>query len=315
MARPGPAWPCLPFRLSSTSPEPRPSSSTHPSPISASDTPLSLSTTFHHRLPTTLPTSAPYSPLASPPFPMDPGSSNPGATMNIKKQEDLDGTDTKTGQKPDQKPVVRTLNRVPRKSPFCILAVRSSDRIHRNNFRCMCEFRGCRSFRPITHPHPSPPQNACRKQKMRCEGAENPPCRRCRHAGLECLFEKPTREASLTGEAGLESVPASLSLFGSAHSVSPDVYEVSRRMSPTSDRRRMSSRARSWKSPPICAAAHPSRRAPRTRPRSPTIPPVRSRSDHPRSPHPQQVCPTRIFHLSWPVPISSFPDSYEYHCI
>jgi len=41
---------------------------------------------------------------------------------------------------------------------------------------------------------------------MRCEGAENPPCRRCRHAGLECLFEKPTREASLTGEAGLECV-------------------------------------------------------------------------------------------------------------
>ncbi|EKM61311.1 uncharacterized protein PHACADRAFT_168746 [Phanerochaete carnosa HHB-10118-sp] len=48
--------------------------------------------------------------------------------------------------------------------------------------------------------------NACRKQKMRCEGAENPPCRRCRHAGLECLFEKPQREASLTGEAGLERI-------------------------------------------------------------------------------------------------------------
>jgi len=41
---------------------------------------------------------------------------------------------------------------------------------------------------------------------MRCEGADNPPCRRCRHAGLECLFEKPTREATLTGEAGLELV-------------------------------------------------------------------------------------------------------------
>ncbi|TFY81848.1 hypothetical protein EWM64_g2171 [Hericium alpestre] len=48
--------------------------------------------------------------------------------------------------------------------------------------------------------------NACRKQKMRCEGAENPPCRRCKHAGLECLFEKPSREASLTGEAGLERI-------------------------------------------------------------------------------------------------------------
>ncbi|KAF8578439.1 hypothetical protein K439DRAFT_1638799 [Ramaria rubella] len=48
--------------------------------------------------------------------------------------------------------------------------------------------------------------NACRKQKMRCEGADNPPCRRCRHAGLECLFEKPSREPTLTGEAGLERI-------------------------------------------------------------------------------------------------------------
>ncbi|KAL5494991.1 hypothetical protein ACEPAI_453 [Sanghuangporus weigelae] len=57
-------------------------------------------------------------------------------------------------------------------------------------------------------------QNACRKQKMRCEGADNPPCRRCRHAGLECLFEKPSREPTLTGEAGLErikSIEASVS--------------------------------------------------------------------------------------------------------
>ncbi|KAF5323314.1 hypothetical protein D9611_005748 [Ephemerocybe angulata] len=50
--------------------------------------------------------------------------------------------------------------------------------------------------------------NACRKQKMRCEGAENPPCKRCRNTGLECLFEKPSREASLTGEAGLERIRA-----------------------------------------------------------------------------------------------------------
>lgn len=41
---------------------------------------------------------------------------------------------------------------------------------------------------------------------MRCEGADQPPCRRCRHAGLECLFEKPSREPTLTGEAGLEYV-------------------------------------------------------------------------------------------------------------
>ncbi|KAF8213228.1 hypothetical protein K438DRAFT_1803609 [Mycena galopus ATCC 62051] len=66
--------------------------------------------------------------------------------------------------KRDVKPIVKTLNRVP---------------------------RAC---------------NACRKQKMRCEGADNPPCRRCRNTGLECLFEKPSREATLTGEAGLERI-------------------------------------------------------------------------------------------------------------
>ncbi|KAH7106755.1 hypothetical protein BKA62DRAFT_684990 [Auriculariales sp. MPI-PUGE-AT-0066] len=48
--------------------------------------------------------------------------------------------------------------------------------------------------------------NACRKQKMRCINAEDPPCKRCRTAGIECLFEKPTREAGLTGEAGLERI-------------------------------------------------------------------------------------------------------------
>ncbi|KAG8219668.1 hypothetical protein J3R82DRAFT_623 [Butyriboletus roseoflavus] len=61
------------------------------------------------------------------------------------------------------------------------------------------------SYHP-PHADHIPIQNACRKQKMRCEGADNPPCRRCRHAGLECLFEKPSREATLTGEAGLERI-------------------------------------------------------------------------------------------------------------
>ncbi|KAH8835706.1 hypothetical protein DL96DRAFT_1575298 [Flagelloscypha sp. PMI_526] len=37
-------------------------------------------------------------------------------------------------------------------------------------------------------------------------GADNPPCKRCRNSGLDCLFEKPSREASLTGEAGLERI-------------------------------------------------------------------------------------------------------------
>ncbi|KDN36432.1 hypothetical protein RSAG8_10824, partial [Rhizoctonia solani AG-8 WAC10335] len=32
--------------------------------------------------------------------------------------------------------------------------------------------------------------NACRKQKMRCDGPENPPCTRCRTNGTQCVFEK-----------------------------------------------------------------------------------------------------------------------------
>ncbi|KAK7468717.1 hypothetical protein VKT23_003220 [Stygiomarasmius scandens] len=81
-------------------------------------------------------------------------------TPQVKKQEDNDDKN----EKRETKPVVKTLNRVP---------------------------RAC---------------NACRKQKMRCEGADNPPCKRCRNTGLDCLFEKPSREATLTGEAGLERI-------------------------------------------------------------------------------------------------------------
>ncbi|KAF5384822.1 hypothetical protein D9615_001376 [Tricholomella constricta] len=82
-----------------------------------------------------------------------------GSAAGSKK---LEGDDK--AEKRDVKPVVKTLNRVP---------------------------RAC---------------NACRKQKMRCEGADNPPCKRCRNTNLECLFEKPSREATLTGEAGLERI-------------------------------------------------------------------------------------------------------------
>ena len=39
----------------------------------------------------------------------------------------------------------------------------------------------------------------CRKMKMRCIGAEDPPCRRCVNSGLECVMEKP-KSANPTGE-------------------------------------------------------------------------------------------------------------------
>ena len=73
---------------------------------------------------------------------------------------------------------------------------------------------------------------------MRCEGAENPPCKRCRHNGLDCLFEKPTREASLTGEAGLEYVHGAYLYHATVDSSIPDEYGVLRPTSRTSGRRR-----------------------------------------------------------------------------
>ncbi|KAJ6555735.1 hypothetical protein B0H10DRAFT_1208401 [Mycena sp. CBHHK59/15] len=41
---------------------------------------------------------------------------------------------------------------------------------------------------------------------MRCEGGDSPPCKRCRTSSLECLFEKPSKDPSLTGEAGIECI-------------------------------------------------------------------------------------------------------------
>ncbi|CDR98891.1 hypothetical protein [Sporisorium scitamineum] len=43
--------------------------------------------------------------------------------------------------------------------------------------------------------------NACRKQKARCDGPENPPCRRCKQVGIECIFEKPPKEPASSASA------------------------------------------------------------------------------------------------------------------
>ena len=116
----------------------------------------------------------------------------------------LEPTEDRGGGK-DIKPVRTTLNRVPRTSEVvCALDIFT-------DFKPVSSPGACVSFpvpvfTRVVPLIPSPAQNACRKQKMRCEGAENPPCKRCRQQSLECLFEKPNREASLTGEAGLECV-------------------------------------------------------------------------------------------------------------
>ncbi|KAG8846528.1 hypothetical protein FRC20_002973, partial [Serendipita sp. 405] len=40
---------------------------------------------------------------------------------------------------------------------------------------------------------------SCRRQKMRCDGPDNPPCTRCRLSGQACVFEKVTKPDQLDG--------------------------------------------------------------------------------------------------------------------
>lgn len=47
--------------------------------------------------------------------------------------------------------------------------------------------------------------NACRKQKARCEGPENPPCRRCNQVGIECIFEKPPKDPPSSNSDALDA--------------------------------------------------------------------------------------------------------------
>src|SRR5262245_55148996 len=141
---------------------------------------------------------------------------NGNTPSRVKKQEDLPDP---SSDKRDLKPVVKTLNRVPRMlSSYPLLSLAhplSFSRRLRKHIPSLSP--SIRSFRS---------KNACRKQKMRCEGADNPPCRRCRHAGLDCLFEKPSREATLTGEAGLEQVFSFPVLLVLIHSTL-DAFEAS----------------------------------------------------------------------------------------
>ncbi|TIC10731.1 hypothetical protein E3Q14_02644 [Wallemia mellicola] len=65
--------------------------------------------------------------------------------------------------------------------------------------------------------------DSCRKQKMRCQGAEAPPCLRCKTANIPCTFEKPARESQAIGEAGLERIR---SLEVQVSSMSANLYEL-----------------------------------------------------------------------------------------
>ena len=127
------------------------------------------------------------------------GAGPPGPQL-VKKLEDVEDRGGPGGK--DIKPVKATLNRVPRSSSLPLfLALTSTTSFS----RCLRVFSTTPTLLAVDLTS-CPAQNACRKQKMRCEGADNPPCKRCRQQSLECLFEKPNREASLTGEAGLECV-------------------------------------------------------------------------------------------------------------
>ncbi|WWC61081.1 uncharacterized protein I303_103659 [Kwoniella dejecticola CBS 10117] len=48
--------------------------------------------------------------------------------------------------------------------------------------------------------------NNCRRMKMRCVGADDPPCKRCRNGGLECVMEKPGKPGSGDGNIGEDRI-------------------------------------------------------------------------------------------------------------
>lgn len=124
----------------------------------------------------------------------------PPGPQHVKKLEAIEDRGGSGGK--DIKPPKTTLNRVPRSSSLLSSLALT---LTTTASRCLRTFSATRTLLAVALTL-CPAQNACRKQKMRCEGAENPPCKRCRQQSLECLFEKPNREASLTGEAGLECV-------------------------------------------------------------------------------------------------------------
>ncbi|PWO00632.1 hypothetical protein FA09DRAFT_358681 [Tilletiopsis washingtonensis] len=73
--------------------------------------------------------------------------------------------------------------------------------------------------------------NACRKQKMRCEGPVNAPCNRCESSGLPCIFEKPAREPApstvvVAAPASEESMARLRALEGKMEGLSSTLGEL-----------------------------------------------------------------------------------------
>lgn len=179
------------------------------------------------------------------------GAGPPGPQL-VKKLEAIDDRGSPGGK--DIKPVKTTLNRVPRSSE-AVSALVGTPSAHLTPTVLLSR---CLRESPRTRALPSSPlilcstQNACRKQKMRCEGAENPPCKRCRQQSLDCLFEKPNREASLTGEAGLEYAIVPF-LHSHASFIVLDVFGAWRPTLSTYDNLRLPFKIPSWKSSITCA--------------------------------------------------------------
>ncbi|KAF7306766.1 Fungal-trans domain-containing protein [Mycena indigotica] len=100
------------------------------------------------------------------------------------------------------KTVVKTLNRVPRefKQALSFADVETCRRLCTNlAFTILSLSTKRASSQPVG-------SKKCAVRVRRIRRVVNDYPRRCRNTGLECLFEKPTRETTLTGEAGLERI-------------------------------------------------------------------------------------------------------------
>ncbi|KAL1405753.1 hypothetical protein Q8F55_007426 [Vanrija albida] len=65
--------------------------------------------------------------------------------------------------------------------------------------------------------------NACRRAKIRCVGAEDPPCERCRVAGQTCVLERPARAG---GDAVEERVSALEAAMGEVRALLGEVVRA-----------------------------------------------------------------------------------------
>ncbi|ORX39923.1 hypothetical protein BD324DRAFT_615541 [Kockovaella imperatae] len=98
--------------------------------------------------------------------------------------------------------------------------------------------------------------NHCRRMKMRCVGGDDPPCKRCRHAGLDCVLERPEKVVEPAGDERLRSLEHQVS---SINSTLTDLVRLLQPALPRSLEPRPSTSSPAWHSQPDWSSLHSAR--------------------------------------------------------